>query len=496
MLRFKPRPHDPVTRSTWPDYKQQEPSTPFSERPPLRQLVVVADEAILSRATEAPTKQLELLAGLVSHPYIKLLRYAEGGPPADAPRVQHKHFGEVIPGWMIVGEHHEAYEGWPVTVAGASAMVMRARIAGNAVEIAESDERTGAYEDLGPEEAAARRRADALAVQGAASAHADLFVTERDFLHAVTWDLARGVLVARPSDALPLVSLYLRGQGEFITYRSADGTATDHMNKGLFYWVGTRELLPSGWRWFHACVQAGAYDDTLIYLAQSVFQRVQRALQARDEAHRALNKPQDEDTTTDALANLDLVLLGLMAAMDVTARVAHRVLALPGNEYDAGWQRNHWLRKVRREAPDLADRVAANTAGGHTLFVLSRLRNSIHGAAIDALAMLASSGRPEGTLVGLPHAETDELLLAIDSLDGREAWGVREILPHRAHADPGVLLDRLFVGAVDLIDELIRLTPVDRLPGAKLDTDADGPPDDDGVFDAWTRQSIRWQLGF
>lgn len=100
----------------------------------------------------------------------------------------------------------------------------------------------------------------------------------------------------------------------------------------------------------------------------------------------------------------------------------------------------------------MADRVAANTAGGHTLVVLSRLRNSIHGAAIDALAMLASSGRPEGTLVGLSHAETDELLLAIDSLDGREAWGVRETLPHRAHADLGVLLDRLFVGAVDLIE--------------------------------------------
>lgn len=496
MLRFKPRTHGPATRPTWPDYTPRQPSTPFSERPPLRQLVVVVDETILLSATDSATKR-SLLAGLLSHPYIKLLRYADGGPPADSVRTRHEHIGEVIPGWLIVGDRDEGFAGWPVTFAGASGTsVSRAGIIGNAVEVADSDELTGAYAELGGEEAAARRRADALAVQGAASAQADVFITERDYLHAVTWDLAGGVLVAHPGDALPLVSLYLRAQGEFITYRSADGRATSHLNKGLFYWVGTRELLPSGWRWFTACVHAGADDDELIYLGQSAFQRIQRALQARDEAHRALNQPQNNDTATDALANLDLVLLGLMAAVDVTARVAHRVLALPGNRYDAGWQRSSWLRKVRREAPALADRVAANTAGAHTLFVLSRLRNSIHGTAMDALAVSQSPARREETLVGLPHAETDLLLLAMDSLDGRAAWGVRELMPHRAHADPGVLLDRLFVGVLDLIDDLMQLTPVERLSGTQLDPDAEGPSDDDGTFDAWTRQSIRWQLGF
>jgi hypothetical protein len=292
------------------------------------------------------------------------------------------------------------------------------------------------------------------------------------------------------------VSLYLRAQGEFITYCSLDGTATDQVNKGLFYWVGTRELLPEGWRWFSACVQASDADDTLIYLGQSAFQRVQRALQARDAAHRALNQPQNNDTATEALANLDLVLLGLMAAIDVTARIAHRVLDLSGSEYDAGWQRGSWLRKVKREAPRLAGHVATDTAGGRTLLVLRLLRNSIHGAALDPLAVSQSSGRREETLVGLPHTDADQLLHAMDSLDGRDAWGVRELIPHRAHADPGVLMDRLFVGALELINELMRLTPVERLNGADLEDGADGPPDDDHIFDSWTRQSIRWQLGF
>lgn len=98
--------------------------------------------------------------------------------------------------------------------------------------------------------------------------------------------------------------------------------------------------------------------------------------------------------------------------------------------------------------------------------------------------------------MGLPHAETDQLLRAMDTLGGRDSWGVRELIPHRAHADPGVLLERMFVRTLNLIDELMRLTPVERLRGAKRDSGAPGPPEHDGIFDAWTRQSIRWQLGF
>jgi hypothetical protein len=496
MLRFKARSYGLPTEATWPDYKQGHPSTPFSERPSLRQLVVVVDHAVLERATGDAPDELGLLAGLLTHPYIRLLRYADEGPPADAPRTRHECLGELAPGWLIVGKRDDEYGGWPVSFADPGGQrLWQSAITGNAVQVAESDDRTGAYEKLGREEAVARRRADAVAVQAAASAHADLFITEREFLHKVNWDLPSGVLVARPADALPLVSLYLRAQGEFISYRTKDGTGTQSMNKGLFYWVGTRELLPSGWRWFSACVEASADDETLIYLGQSVFQRVQRALQARDAAHRALNQPQNNDSATEALANLDLVLLGLMAAMDVTARVAHRTLGLTGNEYDAGWQRNRWVRRLRREAPELAALVADEMDGGRTLFVLSRLRNSIHGAALDPLAVSEAPGRREETLVGLPHSHTDDLLEAIDALGGRDAWGVRELIPHRAHADPGVLLDRVVVRALELIDELMRLTPVERLLDGKLETESRGPPDDQGIFDQWTRQSIRWQLG-
>jgi hypothetical protein len=132
----------------------------------------------------------------------------------------------------------------------------------------------------------------------------------------------------------------------FITSRDPAGRGTHTMNRGLYYWVGTRELLPSAWRWFSACVQHSRdiRNDNLLLLGQSVLQRVQRALQVRDEVHIALNKPQDNDTADDALSSLDVALLLLMGAVDATARVAHAVwvsvvvLVMRDGSTKDGWQ--------------------------------------------------------------------------------------------------------------------------------------------------------------
>jgi len=66
------------------------------------------------------------------------------------------------------------------------------------------DTRSGAYEALGPAEAAARRSVDALAACVAQQLRADLFVTNREYLHNVTWSLGRDVTYCRPSEALAL----------------------------------------------------------------------------------------------------------------------------------------------------------------------------------------------------------------------------------------------------------------------------------------------------
>ncbi len=493
VKRFVPKPSDNLPHGrAWPASEAESPSTVFSPRPPLRSLVVLVDDDMPGDTGSG--EAVELLAGLLSHESVVRLRHSDDGPPPGAERRSGR-FGESAPGWVLIHDAAPEIDHVPITWSPPSGdTVHRGGLSGNAADVAAEDDRTDAYTDLGPADAARRRRDDAVVAMIADAVHADLLITSRPYLHAVGWDLPRKVVVATPEQALPLVSLYLRTQGAFITYRSADGTATDLMDEGLFFWTATRDLLPAGWRWFAACVQHRGNDESLIYLAQSAFQRVQRALQARDMALRALNRPQNNNTAEAALAQLDVVMLSLMAAADVLARVAHRVLCLAGGEYSAGWQRARWTAQLDQAAPELAELVSEGTHGRHVMTLLSKLRNSIHGAALNALAVGSTTGRRDRTLVGLPHGDIDELVAAVEALGGPQHFGIDEVLPSRLHADPAVLLDAVFVDAVRLLNKLMVATPVERLQGVSL-AEADFAPPTDEPFDEWTRRSIRLQVG-
>ena len=299
-----------------------------------------------------------LLAGLLTLEIVECLRYADDGPPADVPRDDGGVMGERVPGWAVLGPEEPGgllgHRSVRWTVGGRPA---DGALVGDVPAAAAGDDRTDAYSDLEPGVASERRRADALAAKVAETIGADIFITEREYLHHITWPLADGVTYCALNDALTVIGLYLRSQGSFIISRHPAGRGTHNMNRGLYYWVGTRELLPSAWRWFSACVQYSTSigDNSLLLLGQSVLQRVQRALQVRDEVHAALNKPQDNDTADDALSSLDVALLLLMGAVDATARVVHSVLksaALPTepvgrNRNGLGMSRRRLRRSVR-----------------------------------------------------------------------------------------------------------------------------------------------------
>jgi hypothetical protein len=493
VLQFRqPAVENGLRDHTWPDFEAKGPSTVFSPRPPLRKLVVVIDDELL--ATQPQSNRGSLLAGLLSHQYVEAFRISDDGPAAHADWRTAESGTKYVPGWLVIGDASEAGNIPLIQATSDAKCVSRRALIGNAPELAAADPNSTAYSERGEDEAAAQRVRDVRALEAAREAEADLFITTRPYLHTFTWQFAREVVIATPEQALPLVSLYLRRQGIFLTYRSPDGTATHSFNRGLFYWVGTRDLLPSGWRWFSACVHADEERDALTDLGQSLFQRVQRALQNRDAALWALNQPQNNDTADDALGSLDNVLLGLMAAVDVAARIAHRTLGLDGSEYKAGWQYKRWLKKVEVAAPALAAVVGPDSQGINTLEVLRLLRNSIHGAALQPLAISTRPTQRDATLVGLPSADAQRLLNAMDALGGRSAFGLRILLPDRIHADPGKLLDAIFAGAVNLLDQLMRETPVERLAGTLQSSDT-GPPQDDDIFGEEQRESIRLQLG-
>lgn len=483
--------------SSWPAVDERQATPLFHGRQPFRKLVVLLDSVLLDGLDESAWSKEWLLAGLLTLDVVECLRYADDGPPADAPTRLSARSGEQALGWAVLGPEEPGTRHWPLRWSRPDTTT-EAAVIGDGPGAAASDDRTDAYRALEPALAAERRKADALAVLVAETIGADIFITDREYLYEMTWKLADGVTCCGLDDALTVIGLYLRSQGEFVISRDPAGRGTHTMNRGLYYWVGTRELLPSAWRWFSACVQhsRGVGDDSLLLLGQSVLQRTQRALQVRDEVHVALNKPQDNDTADQALSSLDVALLLLMGAVDATARVVHAVLGLAGSAHMAGWQQDRWLAKVSAVAPPLGALFQAGADDAHALAILRLLRNSIHGQALPALAV-GQGRRRDRTLVGLPASQQADLLAAFAALGGDAAWGVEQLIPGRMHADPGVLLEQLLPRFLRMLNSIMDATPVEQLSGVSL-----GPADllppvgaHSEPFQELSRQSIRWQLG-
>lgn len=488
-------------RPAWPDgYGTQLPPL-FVGRGPLRKLVVLLDVDVVTSVEKLGWGKEWLLSCLLALDIVELVRYSDVGPPADAPRVRDEHIGEWIVGWAVLGAEDKAYRHWPVRWSTGDQAMTDTAVTGDAPDVAAMDTQTEAYGDLDFSAASGRRRADALAALVAEAVGADIFVTDRPYLHALTWRLSPGVTYCGLDDTLALVGLYQRVQGSFVVSGTLDGRGRHSLNRGLYYWVGTRELLPAAWRWFAACVQhaRGSGDDGLIFLGQSLLQRVQRALQVRDDVHVALNKPQNNDTADEALMSLDVVLLLLMGAVDVTARVMHRVLQLDGKASTAGWQYPKWVKKVAASEPTAAEPLVGPTDHKHVLTILRQLRNSIHGEALSALGVSRARERA-GTLVGLRVADQNGFMQAVNALGGPSVWSVQTLLPGQLHADPGILLEELLPGVLRMLNAILEATPVEQLPHVNLRaSDLEPPTIEPGqlpdTFSAINRQSIRWQLG-
>lgn len=504
LVRFKARRQGSLNpdNEVWPDGL---PGTPgsrfvpvFVARPGLRKLRVVIDADLLERL-EAPNADEadSLLASLVHHKFISLLRYADHGPPADQVAKGTSNLPGTPTGWVIG-------PGVPPDQFGGSAWV-RYAVDGPGGQIrgyfhgaghAADDSASGVYSD-GPEEAAATQRvADVVAACCAYAVGADLFITERPYLFRATWDAGSGVLAVRPLDALPLVGLYLRAQEQFTVRQAYGGLGGGlNMNRGGFYTAATYDLLPSLRRWYHACEahSVAVGDDALAFLAGSTVHRFQRALQDRDRVWFSLNRPTIGDAGEDALDALDDVLLRLMGAVDITARVARVVLELDESLRLQGWTNKQFRRKVWKVAPTLADLFAPGTEHRRTLDVLARLRNSIHHTSLPEIRVAEGRGSHR-TWVGLRYDDREFVLEAADTLGGREAWGVNEPTPNEFLLDPGRLADQLAIHTANLIVAVQNATPVERLTGVTPDYSVDLMSPLDG-FGIDTRMRVRLQLG-
>ncbi len=487
MLRFTPPEGPRAQRGPLP---QDRAPTPFSPAPALKPLTVVVDSEWIDGLDGNDLCSPDvILGGLLTHDAVRLLRYTDDGPPPDLPRGSN-HTDDAVRGWIIVRGYEADIHMWRIVVHDGKS-VTETCFGGDFPNAAEQDSNTSAYADLDSCTASKRRRADAIAAQAAAAAGADIYITSRPYLFRVGWEIAYGLLCAKPEEALPLVSLYLRTQGEFIDWRSLDGNGTTKMNRGLFYARSVISLVP---RLFGALVGLAGRAQTsdgrrAIGLAQAMFGRLQQTLVARDEMYRALNRPQNSDVAFEALTAFDLAVLTLMGAVDASARLVHCLLDLDGKDRSARWQWAGWRELVAEKCPAVAAAVERENRLD-VLTVLTELRNTIHAVPLDPLAVV--KGRvPVETRIGLPADRGDAVLASIDRLGGRNAWDIQTHTSGRHHADPGELLDHLIERVAPMLNDLLQAMSAASWP------DAPATPGEDfwDRFPGDPAQMYRWQIG-
>jgi hypothetical protein len=151
-------------------------------------------------------------------------------------------------------------------------------------------------------------------------------------------------------------------------------------------------------------------DESLLYLALSAPERMSQVLKSRDLVHRALNQRSNGQPGSDAIHAFEVALTMLVAALDITAVIAHRVV-LNGTERHAGWQNPSWIARLPQSLANLA---ADGTPARHALTVVQHLRNSIHGVALQGSGVSSGANAPR-VLMGLPQAVGD---LVIPPFDG------------------------------------------------------------------------------
>lgn len=434
----------------WPEKPRPlRPRPLFEARPSLRKLAVVADADLLAASDDdAGLTRAGLLAGLLTLPYIKLLRYRDEGPAGDlSPE------GDAPGGWACLLPP-DSMGGWDLVYAYDSGEQAYAGVSRAAAAYARNDTGSVVYRDRPADAAADQRERDSLAASVAVAAEADLFVTERPYLYADRKVHVPGVTLYRIPEALAMVGLYLRSQGEFVLWRDENGLGLT-ANEWLFYQIGAVALLPEHWRW-GAAARHEAYD-ALAGLSSALRLRIVRALRTWDSFHRALNLPQERDAVRTLLMELDTLLVTLMGAIDAPARVINLLLAIESKQHEVGWQKSGWHKKLTEKNRSLADLFARGTPQSDLLTILSRLRNTVHGQAIEAVTR--QNGPVRDAPITLPAQSEEEILACMDRLRGCTAWGAKLSIGATAVIDPGRFVEQLFPEVLRLLNTVMAATP-------------------------------------
>lgn len=257
-----------------------------------------------------------------------------------------------------------------------------------------------------------------------------------------------------PIEALKIVGLLLRARGNFTYMASQLGRCG--LGRGLFYWVLMRHRLPSMWRYFSGCIaSSNAGCRGVLGLAQSVFVRSMRALEARDAIGVQFYLPQRADVRDATMYHFDYLTLFLSGAFDIQARVATRAYKIQNPpEHRISFRRQEYLSALRAAGATELYEITTSEPFKDVMTLLHRLRNTIHGEALSIAAHAAMDRTPQSFVRVVPPNE-QLLWEAAARLGSAERWGFRQ---------KGEVEFEPYTYSVALVDECLK--KIDAIAGA------------------------------
>lgn len=270
---------------------------------------------------------------------------------------------------------------------------------------------------------------------------ADAYVTGAELL----WTNMRRSNAMSVLNALSIIGLYLRSTDDFMVSMNP---AHLQYNRGLFYWLLARELVPSWGPTWRKLVPDTVEDSSryLNGLAHALIVRVDQALRARDRVHLELKLPQDNDSADEVLFALDGLLVSLDACFDIIARVLNSHYDL-GKDTAARWRSAEWVRKLIAAVPRLHDTVCAKSPFADSVALIGALRSSLHGVPSQTIAYSSGSIRDIENLLVAPPEQQERIAEIVQRRGGGCNWGMRPDLD-----------DLIFVEINSFVEALTRLS--------------------------------------
>jgi hypothetical protein len=274
-----------------------------------------------------------------------------------------------------------------------------------------------------------------------------------------------------PEEGVALLGLSLRAHGDFAVCRK-DGE-TRVLGAETFYRAvafGHVEPLDT---WLAAtAISWHAGEPRMLELVDGVATRLGRALRARDYLQVRLRAPDYRAVWDEVLFFFDVVLLQLMGALDLLARLLHLVYRLQHSERRASWRSRFnggWVQALGQRAPTLAARAQAGQELGDVVDLIAELRNSIHEAPLSD-EIHHSDGGP-GIMIwgeGLIALRADDvaatILEAAERRGGLTAWGLTDRTSEMAVTfDPGLYAEQALRATTAAIADVLDMADRTRL---------------------------------